>query len=403
MSDRPQFPGQHRDETVVFKKRRHWYILLKWLMPPLAIFFAAVGVGVGVGLALSLTALPWAGLIFLLCIGPLGFTIWRFLDWENDHYILTNQRVLHIERVYFLFESRQEANLDKVQDVTVRMPSLIANMLYFGDVTIETASKTGQIKFESIPKPRKIQRLIFEAAGLPEASMKEAEEWQAGRMRIMHPLKMFARMLYPVYPRGGDVRVWRKHWFRLLTKVIRPVLIALLVLVVWAAVLLSNLPAPVELIPEVAIVVIPAIILLILVGWIAWITIDWHNDLYVLTDTHVIDIEKKPFTSEFRREANLGMIQDVSYEQPTFLAKFLNYGNTRLETAGTMGEFTFDSIPNPRQVQEVIARRLADFRKRAGKTRPKPAPRTEEELTKALEKILNERYGLLPKPPKKQS
>lgn len=400
MPDRPQFPGQHPDEEVIFKQRRHWFILLRWLVPPLVLFLVTVGVGVGIGLALSLSALAWAGVILLLSIGPLGLTMWRFLDWENDHYILTNQRVLHIERVYFLFESRDEASLGRIQDVTAEMPSLMANLLYFGDVVIETAGTAGQIKFESVSKPRKIQRLIFKEAGLPEAGMKEAEEWAPERMRILRPMEMLVRMFYPVYPKGGGVEVWRKHWYILLTKMAGPFLAAMLLLVVWIVILPRDLPSLPQSVPELAVKAIPGIFFLIFVGWMAWITIDWHNDLYVLTDTHVIDIEKRPFTLEFRREANLGMIQNVSYEQPTFIAKLLDYGDIRLETAGTMGEFTFDNLPRPRHVQEVIIQRLTDFRRRTAE--PEPAPRTREELERALDQILSQRYGLSPRQSKEQ-
>lgn len=399
MADRPQFPGQHRDETIVFKRRRHWFILLRWLAPPFVLFAATVGVGIGVGLALSLSTPMWAGAILLLSLGPLGFTIWRFLDWENDHYILTDRRVLHIERVYFLFESREEANLERIQDVTVKMPSLMANLLNFGNVEVETASTAGQIVFESVSKPREAQQVIFEEAALPETGMKAADQWEAGRLRIMRPLETFTRMLYPLIPRGGEVVVWRKHWFVLFTKLIRPLLATILFLIAWIVILSKGLPPLPQFIPETAVKVIPGIIFLILVGWMAWIIIDWHNDLYVLTDTHVIDIEKRPFTLEFRREANLGMIQNVSYEQPTFIAKLLDFGNTRLETAGRMGEFTFDSVPRPRQVQQVIIRRLVAFRQRT-QPREEPAPRTLEELEQAVDEILSDRYGLSPREPR---
>ncbi len=398
MADRPQFPSQQRGEKVIFKLRRHWFILLQWLVPPLVLLLVTVGVGFGIGLAISLAVPLWVALILLLSIGPLAITIWRILDWENDHYILTDRRILHIERVYFLFERWEEANLDKIQDVTVEMPSFMANMLYFGDVKIETAGTAGQIKFESVPKPRKVQRLIFQQAGLPEPGTEGPEEKRSFWLRLLRPAEAFVRMLYAVVPQGDDVVVWRKHWFVLLTKMFKPLLVAILVLSIWIIILLMDLPGTLPPIPALAIKVLPGIFFLIIIGWIAWIAIDWHNDLYVLTSSHVIDIEKRPFTLEFRREANLGMIQNVSYEQPSFISKLLGFGNTRLETAGTMGEFTFDNIPNPRQVQEVIMQHLTEFRKRAGRTKPKPAPKTEDELQKAIERILNERYGLTPKP-----
>lgn len=383
MANRPQFPGQHRNEQVIFKKRRHWYVLLKWVVPPALLFIAAAGVGLIAGLALGLNVFLWAGLILLLSIGPLGFTVWRFLDWENDHYILTNRRILHIERVYFLFESRSEANLDKIQDVTVRMPNMIANVLHFGNLEIETASTAGQIKFESIPQPRKAQREVFQAAGLPVMDMKEAEEWQASELRIMRPLEMFAQMLYPVYPRTGDVRVWRKHWFVLLTNMALPVVAAIALFVVGFLVLRINRQISVVPVSEEVALLVLAILLLIIIARIAWIAIDWHNDLYVLTPTHVLDIEKRPFTSEFRREANLSMIQNVSYEQPGFIAKLLDFGNTKLETAGKKGEFTFDNVPKPREVQNIIIERLDAARAEARR-------RKQEERRAEIEEIVRQ-------------
>ncbi|MBS1252593.1 MAG: hypothetical protein MAG451_01634 [Anaerolineales bacterium] len=403
MPDQAQFPGQYPDEKVIFLLRRHWFILMMWLVPPVILFLVTVGVGVGIGLALPLTTPIWVGVILLLSIGPLGLAVWRFLDWENDHYILTDRRILHIERVYFLFESREEAGLNRIQDVTIQMPSLAANLLYFGDVEIETAGTAGQIQFKSVAKPRKVQRLIFKQAGLPEPGTRESEEWQPDRIRILRPLEAFTRMLYAVVPQDGRVVVWRKHWFVLFTKMMRPLLAALLLLVVWIAIISSSVPAPLQFAPERVIKVMPGILLLILAGWMAWITIDWHNDLYILTDKHVIDIEKRPFTLEFRREANLGMIQNVSYEQPSFVAKLLGFGNTRLETAGTMGEFTFDSIANPHEVQEEITRRLDQFRQRSQLNRPEPAPRTREELEAMLREILGDEYDIAPRRPGSQS
>jgi uncharacterized membrane protein YdbT with pleckstrin-like domain len=100
--------------------------------------------------------------------------------------------------------------------------------------------------------------------------------------------------------------------------------------------------------------------------WFIWRTIDWRNDLYVVTDDRVIDIEKVPFIREHRREAGLDKIQDVRYLQEGIIATSLDFGNVRLETAGGIGEFTFDSIPHPRAVQIEIFNRIERFRREAG-------------------------------------
>jgi len=115
--------------------------------------------------------------------------------------------------------------------------------------------------------------------------------------------------------------------------------------------------------------------------WLLWRVIDWRNDLYVLTDDRVVDIEKVPFRYEHRREASLDRIQDVSYLQEGFLAKTLNFGNVRLETAGEIGAFTFDNVPRPKDVQVEIFRRLEQFRARA---REEESRRRQEEFLELL-------------------
>lgn len=390
MPDRAQFPGQRADEDVILKERRHWFVLLMWLAPPILLLALMLFVGLGIGMVLQPGLLWWVILTLALITVPVGLVIWRALDWENDHYILSTQRVLHIERVYFLSESRDEAPLSKIQDVTVEMPNLPSNLLYFGDVVIETAGTTGQIKFEAVPKPRKVQRLIFREAGLPEpGTTRQEETWRASRPRLLRPLETMTRLLYPVVPQGGGVRIWRKHWFILVRKIMTPSALAVLLLAIWAVVLMMPVPPDLALVSEFTLQLIPGLLFVVVLAWIVWSVIDWHNDLYVLTPTHVIDIEKRPFTQEFRREANLRMIQNVSYEQPSFIAKLLDFGNTRLETAGTAGEFTFDSVPNPRKVQEVIFQQLEAVRQPA-------APRTREELEAALRQILRDEYNLSP-------
>jgi len=101
--------------------------------------------------------------------------------------------------------------------------------------------------------------------------------------------------------------------------------------------------------------------------WLIWRGVDWRNDLYIITDDRVIDIEKVPFRYEHRREASLDKIQDVRYLQEGFIALRLDFGNVRLETAGGIEAFTFDSVPHPKQVQAEIFKRIAQFRKETGR------------------------------------
>jgi len=124
---------------------------------------------------------------------------------------------------------------------------------------------------------------------------------------------------------------------------------------------------------------IALLLLIIGVFWLAWQALDWYNDVYIVTDDRIVDIEKKPLIFEDRREAQLSMIQDVSYVQPNFITRILGFGDVIIETAGRAGVFTFMSVPNPQRVQRDIFARLEQMRRR------QPAPATSQRIGEVID------------------
>jgi uncharacterized membrane protein YdbT with pleckstrin-like domain len=381
VAEKQVFPGQQEGEEVIIFQRRHWFVLLKWLLLPIFSLIPLSLVAWGVIRVLEPSRLAQAVIGLLFASPALSWIAWMVLDWWNDNYIVTDERVLHIERVYFLYESRNEAHLNRVQDVTVDIPDIIANLLYYGDVVIETAGTAGRIVFRNIAKPRKVQRLIFEMMNITPEEIRERLSWEPRRPRYQRLPEMMVRMFYPIVPTGDEVIVWRKHWWILLIQLGRPLMVIIALTLLWllvAGVIRGY------------VVWVDALFAIGLAGvliWLVLILVNWYNDLYILTPDHVIDIEKVPFISEHRREASLSMIQDVSYVQPSFLHKLLDFGNLRLETAGTAGEFTFDSVPHPQGVQQQIFERVGAFRRRA---QEEEAQKKRGEIAAIVEDILRE-------------
>ena len=80
----------------------------------------------------------------------------------------------------------------------------------------------------------------------------------------------------------------------------------------------------------------------------------------------IVDIEKRPlFFSEERREASLGMVQNVSATIPGPLAYLLNYGHVEIHTAADIGRFDFMYVPNPREVRRIEGFRSRDAERQA--------------------------------------
>ena len=383
-----RFPGQLEDENVIIYECRHWYTIIKWIWRPLVslLVFSLIAWG--------LTALwgPTSVLtlvFYFLVILAIAWLVWRVLDWGNDRYIVTDKRVIHIEKVYLTREKRDEAPLAMIQDVVVNMEGIMTHLLYFGDVEIQTAGTLGTIRFQGIQKPRKAQAQIFALVSQTKAAMPAEEEpqasqvvreivgwpkpepkpppptaeelrWESEKPRREQLSEVIKMMFFPQLVFGENQKIWRKHWWVLLKEIISPLLALIILLILWSA---ASLLFGFSLWFDVPL----GISLVAISGGITWRVIDWRNDLYIITDDRVIDIEKVPLLYEHRREAGLDKIQDVRYLQEGFIATRLDFGNVRLETAGGIGEFTFDSVPHPREVQIEIFNRIEQFRREAGR------------------------------------
>lgn len=110
----------------------------------------------------------------------LAWLAWKLLDWANDVYVVTSDRIIHVERRPLLFsEERREASLSMIQHVSLRIPHVVANLLNFGDVIVETAGP-GQFAFRHVARPREVQREIFRRI---EAHREMQRERESSRQR----------------------------------------------------------------------------------------------------------------------------------------------------------------------------------------------------------------------------
>lgn len=81
---------------------------------------------------------------------------------------------------------------------------------------------------------------------------------------------------------------------------------------------------------------------------------DWYFDVFIVTNQRVLDYEFKPFTSYKILEAELESIQDVQEQAAGILADLFGYGDLKIRTASTTGELTFNSIPDPTEVRNIL-------------------------------------------------
>jgi hypothetical protein len=159
----------------------------------------------------------------------------------------------------------------------------------------------------------------------------------------------------PQYTQSSNTLIWHPHWVFLPLVLLPPVATLIIgVLLIWAAAqfnMLATLPLVV-----IGLLFVPACIV-----WIIYNVEDHVNDVYILTPTNVIDVEKKPWGPEDRRSASIGAIQNIT-TKTSLISRWIGFGDVFLETAGR-GEFTFHNVPDPRMVVRMINTYQDNFRR----------------------------------------
>jgi uncharacterized membrane protein YdbT with pleckstrin-like domain len=387
----PRFDWQDSDEVVIIALHKHGLIMWERLTPPvfvglLGLVCLAYGALYGGSVGILATLVLVTGVLLLL--GAAGFVWYLVADHMNDHYVVTNKRVIHEERHPFGKEARAEAPLHAIQDIRQSKSGTMAHMYNFGDLIIQTAGERIHVIFRLIPDPAGTREAIFEQIQRAQAWARAEERaaiLDAMRNRFELPplqeeeepkelgsrlpvtasawlsevTRVLRYFLPPMRHEEGDTITWRKHWVALIPSLWLPTMIIVA--------LTLGIVAAISLLPEqtrLPTLLIYGVAMVLLLPWWIWRFDDWRNDIYQVTDNHIIDVEKRPFFGrEERREANLGVIQNINSERPSFMARVLNYGSVTIETAG-IEPFTFDHVKDPSGVQTEIFRRTEAFRAR---------------------------------------
>ncbi len=145
------------EEGGVITYRKHFFVLLRQIWMPLTILI----VFTSGGFWLAQTAVVWAVLCGVLLF-DFAWLVWRFEDWRNDTFQLTERYVIDIDRRPFGFgESRKQAQLSEIQNIRADRPNIWATLFRYGSVHVETAGSNANIVFENVVDPNRIQSDIF--------------------------------------------------------------------------------------------------------------------------------------------------------------------------------------------------------------------------------------------------
>src|SRR5512140_1702828 len=161
---------EEEGEVIYFLARKHQIMLYRALLFPV---LAALFVSLGIVIALNIPSniLLW---IFIVALGlVIGWGFWSWVDWGNDYYIVTNQRVIWLEKVVGFYDSRTEASLGTILSVSTET-DYFGRIYDFGIVIVRTY--TGQIRMDYVRHPKQCAAMIEEHLGRTKESGRKADE-----------------------------------------------------------------------------------------------------------------------------------------------------------------------------------------------------------------------------------
>ena len=371
------FAWLHKDEVIYFLKRKH--ISLFWRRMFIPLLFIVFG-----ALAMTIWWVRFSNVFWTIGVFLLGSAVilplWYWLDWRNDYYVVTNQRLIWEEKIIGMYSSRQEAMLADILSVSINTDKLIQSFLDYGKVSVHIM--VGGMDLEHTPHPRHTKRLIDELVERTKSQYQQRTEEEI-RQAIVNKLqnpnppavhkrtplpqkKSFSEKLnekirpkkqYHIFEQrfeeGGGI-VYRKHWIVLLRLVGIPLLISALLLYFVSTQTYLILTQSPEALSD-SLVSLAAVASLVSIGWGIYQYFSWSYDIFKVTKNAIFDIDRKPLGNENSRSAPLENIESLTYKRDGILNIFFNYGTVYIHIGSEA--FDFQDVLDPASVQRDISRR----------------------------------------------
>jgi len=163
ISSKNTFDGQLPGEETVLVKRRHWFVIIIPVIFVLFLFILPFVVYFFIKNFLwydALSSLYWflSSVYFLI--------LWIYLFYLLVIYVLTvtivtNQRLIKCSQLGFFNYRRDETELKKIQDISVKISGPVQTFLHFGNLEVQTAGTEVKFSFEDLPEPQEIKEIIY--------------------------------------------------------------------------------------------------------------------------------------------------------------------------------------------------------------------------------------------------
>ena len=162
------FETHGEGEKIILLLRSHPFTQIGWILS--SIFFLV--------LLFVLNFFPQSffnlGQIFIInlffIIFILSYIWFNILSWYFNVGIVTNKRVIDIDLHAVIYKEISDAQLGKIEDITIKSGGYLQSLFDYGSIFIQTAGAAVNIEFNNVPHPTDAVQVINNLLGKKHGS-----------------------------------------------------------------------------------------------------------------------------------------------------------------------------------------------------------------------------------------
>lgn len=157
-------------------------------------------------------------------------------------------------------------------------------------------------------------------------------------------------------------KVLRRHWFTFVPVILLFIALGLAPGFVYYIFINTNDVLDVVVYKEIAVLFV-SVYYLFLYSLFFALFIDFHLDMWIISNDRLIDVNQKGLFSRMVTEVDLYLIQEITSEQHGLFGHIFNYGDVYIQTAGAMPRVVFMDVKNPHGIRNLLIHLADDDRK----------------------------------------
>ncbi len=158
LNPKVKFDSQEEGEKVYLLVRSHPFTQIGWILTSVFLIISLFISNFFIPNFLNLEQILLFNLFFIIFI--FSYIWFNILNWYFNVGIITNKRVVDIDFYAVLYKEITNAQLGKIEDVTIKSGGFIQSLFDYGSVFMQTAGTEVNIEFVDIPHPSDTVQLI---------------------------------------------------------------------------------------------------------------------------------------------------------------------------------------------------------------------------------------------------